>query len=127
MMSEVPQDRVEKSEGGRVVIYHRVYSKEGFEEAAQTLFRLVRQAQKTSPGAERVLYLDIDGHRNKAGGFDHDMFELQQHFILGFLMQFLTEVKMPLAAGARRQDGSAQSEDIPEMLNIESQAEQQGS
>jgi hypothetical protein len=70
------------------------------------------------------LYLDIDGHRNRDGGFDSDMFELQQHFILGFLMQFLTEVNMPLAAGVRRRDASPQSEDIPEELTIQNPSEQ---
>jgi len=72
------------------------------------------------------LYLDIDGHRNREGGFDADMLELQQHFILGFLMQFLSEVNMPLAAGVRRKDESPQSEDIPEELTIRSPGEQQG-
>jgi hypothetical protein len=123
-MDENPRARVEKS-GGPVAVYHRVYATEGFEQAAQTLFRLVRKAQATSPGAPRVLHLDIDGHRNPAGGFDADMLELQQHFVLGFLMQFLTEVNMPLATGARRRDGIAQSDDIPDMLNIESPGEQQ--
>jgi hypothetical protein len=126
-MSGQPQNRIEQPEDGRVAaIYHRVYAKERFEEAAQTLFRLVQQAQKVRPGAERVLYLDIDGHRRRDGGFDSDMFELQQHFILGFLMQFLTEVNMPLATGVRRKDASPQSEDLPEALTIQNPVERNG-
>jgi hypothetical protein len=124
-MSEDRRNQVEKSGGGQIAIYHRVYVREGFDEAAQTLFRLVREAQRTSPGVERVLYLDIDGHRNEAGGFDSDMFELQQHFVLGFLLQFLTEVNMPLAAGVRRKADSPQSDDIPEALTIQDPSEQQ--
>jgi hypothetical protein len=117
-MSKQPRSRVEESGDRPVAIYHRVYAEEGFDTAAQMLFDLDRRAQTHSPGAERALYLDIDGHRNQAGGFDTDMLELQQHFVLGFLMQFLTEVNMPLAAGARRQDGSRQSDDLPETLLI---------
>jgi hypothetical protein len=123
-MGEERRNRVEQS-GSQVAIYHRVYAREGFDEAAQALFRLVREAQRTSPGAQRVLYLDIDGHRNEAGGFDADMFELQQNFVLSFLFQFLTEVNMPLAAGVRRKSDSPQSEDIPEALTIQDQDEQQ--
>jgi hypothetical protein len=109
-----------------VAIYHRVYASEGFDEAAQMLFRLVQQAQNTSPGADRLLYLDIDGHRNEAGGFDVDMLELQQHFVLGFLMQFLTEVTIPLAGGVHRKVDTPQSNDIPESLTIRSPEEQRG-
>jgi hypothetical protein len=124
-MSENHQNRIEPSGNNQAVaIYHRVYAKERFEEAAQTLFRLVREAQKKSPGAERLLYLDIDGHRNRNGGFDSDMLELQQHFILDFLMQFLTEVNMPLAGRVRRKDASPQSEDIPEELKIQNRSAQ---
>jgi len=53
------------------------------------------------------------------------MTELQQHFVLGFLLQFLTEVNMPLAAGVRRKAGSSQSDDIPEALTIQNRPEQQ--
>ena len=60
----------------RIAIYHRVMKRENFEVAAKDLFRLLVNAQKQSPDQPRVLYVDIDGHRNKAGGFDNDMFEL---------------------------------------------------
>jgi hypothetical protein len=123
-MTKEPRSQAKKKSDGAVAIYHRVYASEGFEEAAQTLFRLVQQAQRTSPGAERLLFLDIDGHRNEAGGFDSDMFELQQRFVLGFLMQFLTQVNMPLAPGARRKDDRPQSNNIPEALTIQHRDEQ---
>jgi hypothetical protein len=123
-MGKEQRRRVKQEGGAPVAIYHRVYASEGFDEAAQTLFRLVQQSQSTSPGAERLLYIDIDGHRNEAGGFDSDMFELQQHFVLGFLMQFLTEVNMPLAPSVRRKADSPQSNDIPEALTIQKPDEQ---
>ncbi len=57
-------------------LYHVVYPHERFDEAATTLFELVRGAEERSPGQRRVLYLDIDGHRNAEGGYDLDMYEL---------------------------------------------------
>jgi hypothetical protein len=121
-MSENSQHRLRPLENSKgVAIYHCVYANEGFELTAQTLFRLVREAQEKSPRAERLLYLDIEGHRDREGGFDADMLELQQHFILNFLMEFLTEVNVPLASGVRRQDGTPQSENIPEELTIREQ------
>jgi hypothetical protein len=72
-MSKEQRSRVKKEAGRPVAIYHRVYASEGFDEAAQTLFRLVQQAQRTSPGAERMLYLTsmaTETKRNEAGAFD---------------------------------------------------------
>jgi hypothetical protein len=65
------------------------------EEAAQTLFTLVQDAQRCHPGEPRKLYLDIAGHRTSAGGFDPDRVELQQEFLLGFLRPFLSEIHIP--------------------------------
>lgn len=79
-----------------ILIYHCVFSHETFEESAKILFELVSKAAKKFPRRPRHLFLDIEGHRNKAGGFDRDMFELQAHFILGFLMPFLNAAHLPL-------------------------------
>lgn len=80
----------------KVAIYHVVLENEDFVLAAKMLYKLVYMAQQQNPNQPRVLYLDIDGHRNKQGGFDHDMFELQKDFVLGFLSPYLSEVHMPL-------------------------------
>jgi hypothetical protein len=77
-----------------IAIYHVVFENETFETAARTLVKLVNEAQKREPNRRRFLYLDIDGHRNEKGGFD--MFELQRHFLSGFLMPYLTELYTPL-------------------------------
>lgn len=82
--------------GDAVAIYHVIYEEEGFEESAQNLFELVKQAQSLSPGKKRKLFLDIEGHRNKASGFDSDMLELQKEFLLGFLHTYLSEIHSPL-------------------------------
>ena len=100
----------------RIAIYHRVMKRENFEVAAKDLFRLLVNAQKQSPDQPRVLYVDIDGHRNKAGGFVNDMFELQAQFGMGFLAQYFEEVHFPLYS---IKNPKQQNNDIPEKLKLE--------
>jgi len=103
----------------KVGIYHVVYEHETFEDAASTLFGLVSETQKKFPGTKRILYLDIDGHRNKIGGYDRDMFELQCEFSLGFLLKYLSEIYMPLAKVVN----NVQRNNIPEKFKILSSEE----
>ena len=105
--------------GRAVALYHNVYSHEGFEEAAQAIFAMVRDAQSRCPNERRALFLDIEGHRNEKGGFDSEMLELQEHFLVGFLGQFLSEIHCPLVDMTR--DGG-QSNDIPDRLDIRAPA-----
>lgn len=97
------------------VLYHLVYEDEGFETAATMLFDLVHFAAQTAPGKLRRLYLDIKGHRNEHGGYNNDRFELQQDFVLGILMPYLSEVHLPLLAG---KNSRPQRDDIPDELTI---------
>jgi hypothetical protein len=97
-------------------LYHAVYSNEGFNEAATALFDLVREAEQRSPGQRRILYLDIDGHRNDKGGYDLDMHELQTHFVVEFLMPFLAEVHLPI--GLHVVNPEPQRDDVPDTLEI---------
>ena len=85
-----------KSGADAVALYHVIYNHEGFEESAQNLLKLVQQAQRLSPGKKRKLYLDIEGHRVKEGGFDADMLELQNEFLIAFLSPYLSETHCPL-------------------------------
>ena len=102
-------------EDSRVALYHRIMKRESFETAAKDLFDLLISAQKKSPNKPRILYVDIDGHRNTAGDFDEDMLELQKEFGLGFLAQFFTEIHFPLASV---ENAKEQNNDIPEGLQI---------
>lgn len=79
-----------------IALYHRVTPEDTFEVAAQMLFDLVLKAEADYPGQPRSLILDVEGHRNDAGGFDHDMFELQKDFLIGHLGQYLSELRTPL-------------------------------
>jgi hypothetical protein len=80
----------------KAAIYHVVFKNENFDTAARAIAKLVFRAQETAPNKKRCLYLDIEGHRNKRGGFDGDMFELQRHFLMGFMMPYLAELCIPL-------------------------------
>lgn len=116
-MTKNDRSRLELADRG-VAIYHCVYAHEGFEESAQILFKLVRNAKERVPGKKRLLYLDIEGHRNSEGGFDADMLELQKEFLVGFLAQFLSEISAPLV---KAKNTKPQNNDIPPELLIEDQ------
>ncbi|MFC1761154.1 hypothetical protein ACFL6U_03640 [Planctomycetota bacterium] len=111
-----------KSGGDAVAIYHVIYENEGFEESAQNLFKLVQQAQSQSPGKKRNLFLDIEGHRNKQGGFDADMLELQKEFLLGFLSPYLSEIHSPL--GDTRNPMPQENDIPPELILLDERNEE---
>jgi hypothetical protein len=113
MVAEDP-DGIKKL-GRGVAIYHMVLPDENFETAASMLVQLVHTAQKKMPGSPRYLYLDIEGHRKSDGQFDHDMWELQSHFILGFLGDYLSSIKLPLIAA---KSSRPQRNDVPEQIQI---------
>ncbi|RHV68449.1 hypothetical protein DXB18_03890 [Clostridium sp. OM02-18AC] len=98
-----------------IALYHRIMKRENFETAATDLFHLLVNAQKKDPNVPRILYVDIDGHRNKAGGFDRDMLELQKEFGIDFLLQFFQEVHFPLISVKNTRE---QNNDIPPELVI---------
>jgi len=98
-----------------VALYHVVYAHEGFEDAAQALFKLVQLAQERCPGKPRKLFLDIEAHRNSHGGFDADMSELQKDFLMAFLARFLTEIHCPLGHVA---NSKPQDDDVPAALTV---------
>jgi hypothetical protein len=100
---------------GPIAIYHSIFAGEDFEVSAKTLWTLVANAQERMPGRPRWLFLDIEGHRNSEGGFDHDMWELQRNFVLGGLCRYLKKAYMPLIAV---ENPKAQRNDVPKQVNI---------
>ena len=110
----IAQSRLVPSEDS-IAIYHAVHEDEGFNHAAQALFQLTQQAENEFPGKRRVLFLDIDGHRNSDGGFDHDMMDLQGPFLLGFLSKYLSKMTTPFG---EMENTPPQQNDIPEQLMI---------
>lgn len=99
----------------KIGIYHRIMERENFEVAAKDIFMLIQNAQKNMPNKPRALYVDIDGHRNKAGGFDQDMFELQKEFGMTVLLPFVQEMHFPLFS---IENPNEQNNNIPEKLQI---------
>lgn len=99
----------------RVALYHKIMRRENFETAAKDLFQLLISAQKTNPNQPRVLYVDIDGHRDENGNFDRDMTEIQNEFGCDFLLPYFTEVHFPAASA---QNPEEQNNVIPDSLDI---------
>jgi hypothetical protein len=95
-----------------VAIYHLVRPAERIDESTKTLVALVRKAQKENPGKPRWLYLDIDGHRDGAEGFDSQMVELRA--LLRKLLPYLAGSSSPLLGDCH--NPSAQRDDIPTTL-----------
>lgn len=99
----------------KVALYHRVMRRENFEKAAKDIFDLLKSAQVKCPNMTRVLYVDIDGHKNHQEGFDRDMFKLQKDFGVGFLGKFFSEVHFPLIDFI---NPKPQCNDIPDKLDV---------
>lgn len=74
-----------------VVIYHDMAVYENFERCARRIWEMIKGAQDAAPGKPRQLFLDVQGHRNAAGGYDRDALEIINEFTLGFLLPYLTE------------------------------------
>jgi hypothetical protein len=105
----------EKAEPKGIALYHDMRVEEDFTKCATRLFSILQKAAVTSPGAPRRLYLDIQGHRNAAGGYDADAAEIIQEFLLGHLSPYLTEISTPLY---HVRNPEPQREDIPDVLHI---------
>lgn len=97
-----------------VFLYHDMRKHDDFGTTAQALFDLVQCTARKYPGKPRHLYLDIEDHRNSAGGYDTDACEILGNFMQEFLGQYLS--RFP-TIGERLRNPN-QSEDIPETLTI---------
>lgn len=98
-----------------LAIIHRVHAHEDFNRTAQILLTLLNNAQRQHPGKQRCLYLDIDGHRDAKGDYDHDMHELQTKYMEEFLIHFLTRAVTP---SGTFQNPNPQNDNIPASLNL---------
>jgi len=79
-----------------IVLFHDMAIYENFERCAKRIHQVVLHSQRTHPGAPRYLVLDVQGHRNHAGGFDHDSMEIMKEFLLGAIGPYLTKISTPL-------------------------------
>lgn len=99
-----------------VSIYHVIEAGDDFESAALSVFALLRESQDRYPDWPRVIYLDINGHEGDRAGFDGDMFEFQQEFMIATMGPFLTAVDMPLVSVWNPEP---QRNDLPDQLMIQ--------
>lgn len=104
-----------KIEKEYIAIYHVVRKSEKFDKVANDLLDLIKEASVKFPNKKRMLYLDIEGHRNKEGGFDLDMLDIQTKFLTEMLMPYLTKATVPLGTV---ESTKGQLEDIPDSLVI---------
>lgn len=97
-----------------VAMYGVVRQEDDFETSAKMIWELIVESQKKFPNEDRHLFLDILGHRTANGAFDHDMFELQKDFIIGFVLPHLKSVSMPLGKveNLKKQDNDIPMEEL---------------
>lgn len=98
-----------------VHIYHVVAPEDDFLTSAEAVFARLREAQERFPNADRILYIDIEGHKGQSAGFDGDMFEFQQEFLQGALGPYLTALATPLQSLFNPRE---QQNDLPDSLQI---------
>lgn len=99
-----------------VSLYHVVAEDDGFEQAAQDVVALLREAEERFPGWPRVLYLDIAGHVDATGRFTDEFVEFQQEFLFSVVAPFVTALETPLTRGLVNPE--PQRNDVPDRLRI---------
>lgn len=99
-----------------VVVYQVVRAEQSFEEAATEAVEMLHRAESDYPGWPRVYYLDIEGHKGDAVGFDADFYEFQQEFLFSTIAPFVTALETPLTSGLVNPD--PQRNDVPGRLRI---------
>ncbi len=99
-----------------VSLYHVVAEDDGFEQAAQDVVALLREAEERFPGWPRVFYLGIVGHVDATGRFTDDFVEFQQEFLFSVVAPFVTALETPLTGGLVNPE--PQRNDVPDRLRI---------
>lgn len=99
----------------RIMLYHDMAVYENFERCAHRIFQILKTAQRSMPGAPRSIYLRVQGHKNDAGGYDRDSYEIIHSFILQYLLPYLTQASTPLI---EVKNSRKQRNDLPDQLLI---------
>jgi hypothetical protein len=98
------------SDNKPIAIYYEMRRQDEFEATAGRLWSMVRTAARDHPGAPRVLYMDMEGHKDFRGEYDDDAMKLG-HFVRTALGPFLTKTPW-----GRADETAPQSEDLPETI-----------
>ena len=99
-----------------VSMYHVIDPEDDFESAALTVFAMVQKCQERYPDWPRIVYLDVTEHKGDRAGFDTDMFEFQQEFMIATMGPFVTAINMPLVSVWNPEP---QRNDLPDRLAIQ--------
>ena len=99
-----------------VSIYHVVEEDDDFESAALALFAMLKESQNRYPDWPRVVYIDVNGHKGEKGGFDDDLFEFQQEFMIATMGSFVTALDMPIVS---IWNPEPQRNDLPDQLAVQ--------
>ena len=122
----VKKNRPSKTADNRaqgILIYHDFAVYENFERAARRIFAILHRTQREYPGKPRFLHLNVQGHRNDAGGYDRDAYELMKDFIPSTLFPFLSEVTTPLY---HSRNTRGQRNDLPADLQFDYPSDDEG-
>ncbi len=99
-----------------VSIYRVIEEEDDFESAALAVFAMLKESQDRYPDWPRVVYIDVNGHDGDRGGFDGDMFEFQQEFMIATMGQYTTAIDTPLVSVWNPEP---QRNDLPDQLAIQ--------
>lgn len=111
-----PKESRKQDGSNGILIYHDMLAQEDFTRCAQRIFEMVRAAQTSRPGARRFLLLRVQGHRNDAGGYDHDSYEIMRHFLMVYMSPYLSEIETPLY---HIKNPHNQKNDVPDQLIVQ--------
>lgn len=99
-----------------VSLYAVIEPEDGFPEAANQVFGLLKEAQNRYPNWPRVFFVDIRGHKGGRSGFDEDFFEFQQEFWFSTVAHFVTAFELPITGPLL--NPNPQRNDLPDGLTI---------
>jgi hypothetical protein len=111
-----------KHSGKGIALYHIIFDTETFEDAVASIVNLVYEVQEKFPDQPRHLFLDIEGHIEKDGAFDPDMWEFISDFMLdmreinpikGGFVKFFSEWQIPTHNGKYFQGENENQDNAP--------------
>lgn len=104
--------RKQPPKGKPLALYHDMAVYENLERCAPRIFEIIHKAQKVAPNAPRILYFNVQGHRNSKNGYDRDAWEMIHHFLPDTALPYLTELHTPLytAKNPHRQNNAVPAE-----------------
>ncbi|MEU4600291.1 HNH endonuclease signature motif containing protein [Nocardia sp. NPDC023988] len=99
----------------QVLLRHDMAVYENYERCTRRIFQMLQRTQLLFPGKPRHLWISVQGHRNDAGGFDHDAHEVIRNFALELMLPYLSKVSTPLIQAS---NSGRQCNDVPELYEI---------